>query len=739
MRTAVGVGLCVALVLLAGGPAPGQRDKGGKDLVVAGKRVSAWVKSLEGKEALPRVQAINALIQAGPEARRAVPALIGSFRDNGATFLHPLAAVALSRIGPDAVPELQKALNDDSYAVRAGAALALGLIGPASRPAVLALAGKLKDPEALVRTAAAQALGRIGSLARAGVPALRTSLTDKDASVQVEAALALWKVANEARGASVLAKALQGEALAERSAAALGEIGPAAKAAIPALRAALKATSPRLRIAAAEALYRVSKDAEVSLPVLESLCESKEAGDRLLAISALGTLAAEPKAVALLARMLKSKEGETRREAACSLAERGAALDKAGPALEAGLRDRDHGVRWWCALALAASEAGIRKQEEGILRTFRQALFPSPDREPFKAILDVQGPASVRGPAALADVLRTRSARLRAEAARSLARFGPDARPAQAALIESFKGDKLVRRAAAEALAQMGTEALPVLTRLLGNPEARVREGAARALGEMGLPARSATSSLERLREDSDSIVRAQVVLGLWRLDQAAGEADLWRKDKKADKRAREDELRMIKRVLVDVDNKDRWEAIEAVGVLSAEARPPIKGLLEVLVNGLKDRDARVRAHAAKWIFRRTRQGKEVAPFLRDVVADRDAFVRQSAVEALGELGAEARVVPVLTVALLDKDPGVRLAAEEGLARGGAEAVPQVLDALKGRNEKVKPGLIRALGLMGPAAKSAVPTLEGLKRDKNANVRKAAEEALEAIGPVKTG
>src|SRR5262249_31745686 len=162
------------------------------------------------------------------------------------------------------------------------------------------------------------------------------------------------------------------------------------------------------------------------------------------------------------------------------------------------------------------------------------------------------------------------------------------------------------------------------------------------------------------------------------RLDQAAGEGDLWRKDKKADKRAREDELRMIKRVLVDVDNKDRWEAIEAVGVLSAEARPPIKGLLEVLVNGVKDRDAQVRAHAAKWIFRRTRQGKEVAPVLRDVVADRDVFVRQSAVEALGELGAEARVVPVLTVALLDRDPGVRLAAEEGLARGGAEAVPQI-------------------------------------------------------------
>jgi HEAT repeat protein len=728
MRKQAVIGLSLVLVLLAGPPAWGQRDKKAKEdkskaVVVAGKNIQQWIKALEGKEALARVQAINALIQAGPEARLAVPALIAAFRDKDATFIHPLAAVALSRIGADAVPPLEKVLADDAYAVRSGAALALGLIGSPARSATLALAGLLKDREALVRTAAAQALGRIGSLARAGVPGLRLALTDKDASVRVESAAALWKVVGEARGVSVLAKALEDPTVAERAAAILGEMGASAKAALPSLKSALRSKSGRLRIAAVEALYRVSKDAEPALPVLETLLEAKEPSERLSAISALGTVGADPRAVALLVGLLKSKDADTRREAACALAEQGVALEKAIPALEAGLHDRDPGVRWWCAAALAASEEKSAAKEEAILRVFRSALFRAPDREPGKVIQDVQGPAGIRGAAALASVLRTRSVALRIAAARSLAGLGLDARPAQSALVDALKNpDKDVRRAAAEALGQMGTEVLPVLVRLLGNADSLLREGAARALGQMGLPARSAVKALEKLRKDPISPVRTQVALALWSIDQNASDA-----------------LRTLKLVLADVDNKDRWEAIEAVGIISVEARPPIRGLLEVVVTALKDRDARVRTHAAKWLFRRTREAREVAPFLREGVTDRDVFTRVSCVEALGELGAEGRAVPLLAAALEDKNLAVRLAAEEALARGGPAVVPQLLESLKSKSAKVRLGVARALGLIGPAAKSARSALEALKRDKDPGVRQAAEEALWAIEGVKAG
>ena len=55
--------------------------------------------------------------------------LLGVFRDTGATFLHPLAAIALSRIGAEALPELRKGLGDKTALVRSGSALALGWMG----------------------------------------------------------------------------------------------------------------------------------------------------------------------------------------------------------------------------------------------------------------------------------------------------------------------------------------------------------------------------------------------------------------------------------------------------------------------------------------------------------------------------------------------------------------------------------------------------------------------------------
>src|SRR5262245_20666461 len=199
------LGLIVVLGLAAGAA---QAQKKDREPTVNGKTVAAWIKILEGKEGLPRLQAINALSQAGPEARKAAPALVGTFRDKDATFLHPLAAVALARIGPDALKELQKGLEDKADAVKGGSALALGLMGPQAKGATTALGKSLTDNTASVRFASAQALGRIGSGAKAALPALRKALEDDDSAVRTEAAASLWKVGEEKRGLDVLAKSL---------------------------------------------------------------------------------------------------------------------------------------------------------------------------------------------------------------------------------------------------------------------------------------------------------------------------------------------------------------------------------------------------------------------------------------------------------------------------------------------------------------------------------------------------
>jgi HEAT repeat protein len=181
------------------------------------------------------------------------------------------------------------------------------------------------------------------------------------------------------------------------------------------------------------------------------------------------------------------------------------------------------------------------------------------------------------------------------------------------------------------------------------------------------------------------------------------------------------------------VDNADRWEAVEGIGIVGLEARPLIKGILEVLYNAVKDRDVRVRMQAGKWLWRRVRDGKVIVPLVRDGVTDRDVIAKLTAIETLGELGAESRVVPLLAQALEDRDVVVRLVAEEALARGGPEAVPQLVEALQAKSARARQGVARALGLIGPGAKAARPALEKLKGDADAGVRAAAEDALAAI------
>ena len=724
LRAAV---LVLAVAVAATSPSGAQRPKkAAREPLVSGKTVGAWVKDLQGKAILARVGAINALIQAGPEARQAIPALVATFRDQEATFLHPLAAVALARIGPDAVPALQKALRDDGETVRGGSALALGLIGESARPAAVALARALEDRSAVVRFAAAQALGRIGPSARSALPALRKALSDGDSAVRVEAAHALWSIASESKGLEVLTAALRdpNSNVVRAAIAALGEMGRAGKSAGEELKAlALKGRDPARRLQAAEACYRVSGAAEALDWVVGEL-KNSDADVRREAVAVLGTLGGEAKAVKRLVALLGDPDALLRREAACALADRSV---KGGPAvvkaLRAALHDPDVAVRWWSALALAAS-ADVRKYEEDVLRTLRLAFARGDDREtpPARTIQEVRAPASARAVAALVEVLKNRSARLRLEAARALAMLGLDARSAQPALLAALRSDdKLARRGAADALGQMGTEALPTLRRLLTNPDARVREGAARALGQMGLPARSAIKGLTAALKDDESAVRTQAALALWNVDQNADLA-----------------LAILNHVLKDVDNKDRWEAIDAIGQISVEARPAIRGITEVLVNAVKDRDPRVRVHAAKWLYRREKQALRAVPLVREAVTDRDVFVRLGAVEALGEMGADKRVVDLLLTALGDRDVSVRLAAQEGLGRGGADVVPQLVEALKNSGPRVRAGAARALGLIGPAARAgAARALTGLQKDTDEEVRAAAADALRSIGPGK--
>src|SRR3954470_11904031 len=85
----------------------------------------------------------------------------------GSAFTGPPPASAQT---PSEVAHLVTQLHDESPAVRAAAAMALGGMGPAAEAAAPELVRLLKDPAAEVRAAAAEALDGIGPAARAAAP-----------------------------------------------------------------------------------------------------------------------------------------------------------------------------------------------------------------------------------------------------------------------------------------------------------------------------------------------------------------------------------------------------------------------------------------------------------------------------------------------------------------------------------------------------------------------------------------
>jgi HEAT repeat protein len=205
-------------------------------------------------------------------------------------------AYAVGAFGPaaaEAVPDLKKALRDDSPAVRQNAAWALGRVGAADGATVAELCDLLRDANALVRRDAAGALGELGreraadaarplfealkrepdgvvrrtsldALARlaapehaAWAPDLYPLLKSKDPELARGVAFVLGNMKGEParRAREKLREALRDpdHGIQALAAAGLANVGPAAAAAVPELAAALRASrDPEVRRKAAE-------------------------------------------------------------------------------------------------------------------------------------------------------------------------------------------------------------------------------------------------------------------------------------------------------------------------------------------------------------------------------------------------------------------------------------------------------------------------------------------------------
>ncbi len=129
--------------------------------------------------------------------------------------------------------------------------------------------------------------------------------------------------------------------------------------------------------------------------------------------------------------------------------------------------------------------------------------------------------------------------------------------------------------------------------------------------------------------------------------------------------------------------------------------------------------------------------GGPAVPALVEAAKHPDWWVRDAAVETLGDIGPDAAgSVPVLLKALEDESLQVRRHATEALGlagQNGDEAVPGLVGSLGDADEFTRRNAALALARIGPAAADAVPAIRSVLRDDDRYVRGKALEALRRI------
>jgi HEAT repeat protein len=273
----------------------GQHDERAEKAVIAG---------LNSKDEDIRQLAVRTLAESTPDDRPAKPAVVDAFvaamedadpavieevidalaaqgthavgrisRGLANEKLRPIAVQVAIRMGADAkgtVPALLEAIDatKEDPLLRREIHFALAAIGPDAAAAVPKLTEALGDEVPEIRYSACYALGRIGPSAESCVQAI-SKLYSSDKEDDFQRLSCLWALVHiypnnekiQNRAIPVFTEALSDsrEHVRAEVANALGDIGPAAKSALPALRQATKDEFAEVREAAKAAIEQISK------------------------------------------------------------------------------------------------------------------------------------------------------------------------------------------------------------------------------------------------------------------------------------------------------------------------------------------------------------------------------------------------------------------------------------------------------------------------------------------------
>jgi HEAT repeat protein len=738
--------------------------------------VSALTAALKDDKEKVRYQAAEALRWMGPLAKEAMPALVAALKDEDARTAEK-ACLALARLGDAlAIRPLMEALQGPRGSVADQAALALWQIGPAAKDvvpgliallkkppsesrrvrtlllwlgpiAVPGLADALHDNEATVRQSAAEILGLLGPVARAAVPALAGALQDRMPTVALSAALALTQIdPTRARDAVPrLADALDDAAAAE----ALADMGSEARAAVPALIAALKHREKAVRDSARHALGRIGPPA---VPALIDALKSPSEGIDVLAAEALAVVLPRPKEAVPALRDALQRD----RTHAAVYAR---TLGEIGPPARAAIKDLDSllsdaAARVEAAVALVRIDPGQTDRPMSALIEEVKAADEKRARTAIDA-LGRLGPAARPAVSALAARLKDRE--LTEAVLAALRAIGPEARDAVPALLALLREPgRDIALPVAEVLVRIGPAAIPRVAGLLQDPNVAFRRFAVSVLAEFGPAAREALPPLLYSLEDPDSLVRA----GAAHVMEVIGPS------------ARDAVPALIAGLSLPQD-QIRFACAVALGHIGKDAREARAALRECLLDPFNQ----TRYAAALALGRIDPKYIEALPALRDALHDGDPDVRLAAVDSLARIDKASvpkyapvllgvsnkpyylnvrlravagtielapdqakKAMPLLMAELNDVDPAIRLHAATLIERIEPEAqtftiVLALTAGLRDRDPLGRKLLLQGLAELGSKAYEAVPALVRVLQDDMPALRQEAAKALRAIDP----
>ena len=357
--------------------------------------------------------------------------------------------------------------------VRAHAAEALGEIGEPAKPAAAGLIDLLADADAAVRRQAIHALGAIRPGPHVTVPLCVKLMDDADPGVRMRILHTMAEAGTPA--VPGLIEALKNDKAAYWACLVLREIGPAAKAAVPALTGKLTDPRPEIRREAILALAAIGETAADAAPQIATLLDDKDCSTAAtFALGRLGHIPADAEV------KIRANFKSDNRILACASLWAMAAVhpeDKelrrqATEELVAGLKDPSECVRQAAARGLAAlplapeitvpifekafkdaDEATVRDALEAMASLGAQAvprLVESLKYEHLRArvafLLGEIGPAAAAATEPLAKLVGDKNPRVSEESILALAKIGPAAKAAVPALLKAFQGGEGARR-----------------------------------------------------------------------------------------------------------------------------------------------------------------------------------------------------------------------------------------------------------------------------------------------------